>query len=575
MFRIRRIFDDLSPGSRVLIEQVVDILERQFPGLNHDEYRKIPDMLSNPVKYQFRPILYVSEKKRYTVGAFALMLHDPSLGFCYLDYLSVSPGSGSRGIGGILYDNLRREARLLDVVGIFFECLPDDPALSPDPLIRKQNQARLRFYERFGAYPVAGTRYETPVKPGDTDPPYLMFDGLGRNRLPGRDNIRRIVKAILHRKYGDVCGPEYIRNVVDSFTDDPIRLRAPRYVKSAPPVTVWGIPESRLITLVVNERHTIHHVRERGYVEAPARIGSILKQLEPSGLFRKVKARPFSEKYILAVHERKYIDYFKAVCRRMQSLGPLYPYVFPVRNAARPPRELSVRAGYFCIDTFTPLSREAFTAARGAVDATLSGALSLLEGATLAYALVRPPGHHAERGVFGGFCYFNNNAIAADYLSRYGRVCILDIDFHHGNGQQDIFYRRRDVLTISLHGHPNFAYPYFSGFREERGEGDGVGFNINYPLPENINGEVYRSYLGRALTHIRRFRPLFLVVAFGTDTAKNDPTGSWLLSAADFKANGKLIGALKLKTLCVHEGGYDNRVLGSNVKNFFEGLFEG
>ena len=189
--------------------------------------------------------------------------------------------------------------------------------------------------------------------------------------------------------------------------------------------------------------------------------------------------------------------------------------------------------------------------------------------------MVRPPGHHAERNVFGGFCYFNSTAIAAHYLSAYGKVCILDIDYHHGNGQQNIFYRRNDVLTISIHGHPRFAYPYFSGFADEKGEGLGVGFNINYPLQEHLESKVYRLVLETAIKKIKRFAPQFLVVALGLDTAKGDPTGSWKLTGKDFEMNGIMIGTLGYPLLVVQEGGYRVRSLGANARNFFMGLWKG
>ena len=188
---------------------------------------------------------------------------------------------------------------------------------------------------------------------------------------------------------------------------------------------------------------------------------------------------------------------------------------------------------------------------------------------------MRPPGHHAERRTFGGFCYLNSTAVAAHYLSDFGKVAILDIDYHHGNGQQDIFYERADVLTISIHGHPRLAYPYFSGFEDERGQGPGEGFNLNFPLPEIVEGPRYREVLHKALRRIESFQPTFLVVALGLDTAKRDPTGSWSLRASDFEANGALIGALKLPTLVVQEGGYNTRNLGVNVRRFFGGLWSG
>jgi acetoin utilization deacetylase AcuC-like enzyme len=141
------------------------------------------------------------------------------------------------------------------------------------------------------------------------------------------------------------------------------------------------------------------------------------------------------------------------------------------------------------------------------VDCCLTGSVRLLEGAGVAYALVRPPGHHAERKVFGGFCYFNSAAIAANFLSSYGKVAMLDVDYHHGNGQQDIFYDREDVLTVSIHGHPSFAYPYFCGFAEEKGEGRGLGFNVNYPLKEQLTADEYARVLEQALGRIKRFKP--------------------------------------------------------------------
>jgi acetoin utilization deacetylase AcuC-like enzyme len=214
-------------------------------------------------------------------------------------------------------------------------------------------------------------------------------------------------------------------------------------------------------------------------------------------------------------------------------------------------------------------------AAKRAVDCALAGADELLGGRHLAYALVRPPGHHAEHRNFGGFCYFNNAAVAAHYLTRHGTVAILDVDYHHGNGQQDIFYRRRDVLTVSIHGNPDFAYPYFSGFTDERGEGEGEGYNLNIPLPEVQDGAQYRKALARALRAIADYRPVFLIVSLGLDPAKGDPTGTWLLRGADFEQNGQMIAALGLPTLVVQEGGYRTRTLGINARYFFRGLSVG
>jgi acetoin utilization deacetylase AcuC-like enzyme len=221
------------------------------------------------------------------------------------------------------------------------------------------------------------------------------------------------------------------------------------------------------------------------------------------------------------------------------------------------------------------LNRNAYLAARGAVDCAVTGADAVLGERHFAYALVRPPGHHAERRAFGGFCYFNSTAVAAHHLSYYGSVAILDVDFHHGNGTHDIFYRRADVLTVSIHGDPHFAYPHFAGFADETGAGDGEGYNLNLPLPETCTVERYHKTLVRALRRVREFRPHYLVLALGLDTAKADPTGTWGLRSADFRANGELIGALDVPTLIVQEGGYRTRTLGVNARAFFEGLWAG
>jgi acetoin utilization deacetylase AcuC-like enzyme/GNAT superfamily N-acetyltransferase len=575
MFRIRRVYDDITPANQDAIEQVLAILRAQFPLLSRKELKKLPEQLRNPMKYRFRAILFVAEGVRGHINGFALLFHDPLLNFCYLDFLSAGAGKTGGGIGGALYERVREEALDLGVIGLFFEVLPDDPALSRVPEVRKQNAARLRFYERYGARPIANTAYETPCQPGGDNPPYLVYDDLGQETELSRDTARQIVRAILERKYKSICPPGYIDMVVESFRDDPVRLRKPRYIKKPPIPISRKTRVDRRIRLIINDRHLIHHVEERGYVESPVRIDAILEELNKTDLFQKIPPRHFSEKHIRAVHDHGYVDYIYRVCNGLDEGTSVYPYVFPVRNRTRPPKDLALRAGYYCIDTFTPLNGNAYLAAKRAVDCALTAAKQLLEGYRLAYALVRPPGHHAEPANFGGFCYFNSAAAAANLLSANGKVAMLDVDYHHGNGQQEIFYERGDVLTISIHGHPSIAYPYFSGFRGEKGKGAGWGFNVNMPLPEITDGVAHRRALREAIKRVKRFNPRYLVVPLGLDTAKEDPTGSWSLDAADFEEMGRMIGSVRLPTLVVQEGGYDTRVLGINARSFLTGLWSG
>jgi acetoin utilization deacetylase AcuC-like enzyme/GNAT superfamily N-acetyltransferase len=575
MFRIRRIYEDILPSNKYALEQVKKILSMQFIGIQRSKIDKIPEMLRDPFKYNFKSIVYVAENEKNEVIGFALLSHEIKLKFAYLDYIAAAQFQRGRGIGGALYQRIREEAMAFGAIGLFFECLPDDPTLSKDPEILQQNIARLKFYEGYGARPIINTKYETPVSGNGDNPPYLVFDGLGQTVSLSRDYVKKIVANILNRKYKDVCSPEYVKMVVDSFKDDPVQIRSPRYTKKKTQTMEYVSDSFNKIMLVVTDQHEIHHVKEKGYVESPVRIRSILSKLDETNMFRRVKLLSFSEKYILDVHDRDYFNFFKKISQQMPMEKAVYPYVFPIRNRARPPKELPVRAGYYCIDTFTPLNRNAFLSAKRAVECALTAAVKMLGGCKIIYALIRPPGHHAERSSFGGFCYFNNAAIAANYLSNYGKVAMLDIDYHHGNGQQMIFYKRKDVLTVSIHGDPSIAYPYFSGFANEEGEGEGYGFNKNYPLPEKASSKMYIATVKKALRDIDVFNPVYLIVCLGLDTAKGDPTGTWMLNSHDFFSMGYEIGMRNFPKLIVQEGGYDNRSIGTNAREFFRGIGQG
>ena len=569
MFRVRKITNPSLEANIHSIEQVKIIMRQQFPSARENLMDDISGMV-DPVKKSQTSLVIVDDLSG-NVRGFAVFRYMIDLRFCFLDYLAVSPGKPTSGVGGSLYERLREEAASLGSIGIFFESLPDDPELCRDKTFINQNKKRLAFYERYGAFPIINTSYEHKVRATDDCPPYLLYDDLGTKRPLSAKELKKIYRAILERQYPEYCPPEYVKMVVDSVKDDPVKLRKPRYSPGEDKNFNLSRRFSGLkIQLYLNEKHEIHHVKEIGYVESPVRVKTIMKEICKLGFMQEASVDEYSEKLILEVHDRGYVSYFKNVCKGLKPGKSVYPYVFPIRNLSRPPKELSVRAGYYCIDTFTPLNINAYLAAKWGVNCALTAADSILSGKQIAYVLTRPPGHHAERFVFGGFCYFNNAAIAANYMSKYGKVAILDVDYHHGNGQQQIFYQRSDVLTLSIHGHPSFAYPYFSGFKEEKGEGNGIGYNFNFPLKEELTGQEYRKTLQRAVSIVRKFKPDYLIVALGLDTAKGDPTGTWSLQAKDFSLNGQIIAELKLPTIFVQEGGYNNRVLGNQCSFLYE-----
>ncbi len=332
MFLIRRIYDAVLPINQDALEQVRAIMRRQFPQASQSDMEQIAQKLRNPFKQRFRTILFVAENSRRRVLGFATLMHEPLIGFCYLDWIAAAAHRVGNGIGGALYERVRQEARALESGGLFFECLPDDPRLCPQPDLVRENRARLRFYERYGAVPIARTAYETPVNPGDTCFPYLVYDGLGRRAQLRRAFARKVVRAVLERKYAGVCPKAYVRKVLRSFSDDPVRLRPLRYTKpSAVKTTVpGGFREA--VALVVNDRHDLHRIHERGYVESPVRVRSILDGLEKSGLFQRLPPAEFPERHITAVHDADFVNYLRHACREAPEKKSLYPYVFPPRN---------------------------------------------------------------------------------------------------------------------------------------------------------------------------------------------------------------------------------------------------
>ena len=575
MFRISHILGTHRDHDRRSIAEIQDLLAAAFPDLADDtEYvaRKVGAQITRV----YPTILLAAHGPGDHILGFALADHFEWLGYAYLDFIVTQADQRGRGLGGALYEALRQDLMARGAKGLFLEVPTDDPKQVATAVDLKANKARLRFYERYDARPIVNTLYDQPIRPGNPNEPRLLYDPLDGADPLDPEAARAVIRTILTERYHFPADGDYVAQVCDSVRDDPIRIRKPIY--AAPEEKRSKIPP-RLHPLKVfcSDEHSLHHVRERGYVERPARVDVILKALAALPDVERLPVHNYGEGPIRAVHDVDFVNYIRSYCQELPEKEMVYPYVFPIRRADRPPHDKRRRVGYYCIDTFTPLSRDAYKAARAAVNVAVSGAAAIVAGDPLVYSLCRPPGHHAERDTYGGFCYFCNGAVAAQYLATKlgGRVAILDVDYHHGNGAQDIFWERPDILTVSIHGHPNFAYPYFAGFADEVGAGAGLGFNHNLPLPEDVHDARYLEALDDAIALVQKFNPVALVVSLGLDIAKADPTGSWSVTPEGLHEIGRRIGALKYPTLLVQEGGYNIRFLGRNATRMLTGVCAG
>jgi acetoin utilization deacetylase AcuC-like enzyme len=249
------------------------------------------------------------------------------------------------------------------------------------------------------------------------------------------------------------------------------------------------------------------------------------------------------------------------------------PATFALRRLPHLPSSILGRAGYYIMDLSAVITDGTYDAARAAADCALSAAHAIsnkVETDRAAFALCRPPGHHAGPDYAAGYCFINNAAVAAQWLSSIGKVAVLDVDYHCGNGTQDIFYARADVLTLSLHADPAAEYPYYAGYADETGAGPGLGFHRNYPLPAGIDNAGYLAALDSALDLVQAFRPRFLVVCVGMDIHEHDPLGRFKVTTDGIQAIGTRIAALRLPTAVVMEGGYNTAALGHNVGSFLQ-----
>jgi acetoin utilization deacetylase AcuC-like enzyme len=283
---------------------------------------------------------------------------------------------------------------------------------------------------------------------------------------------------------------------------------------------------------------------------------------------------------VAAIHSAEYLAFLRTIHARWQRIpdagAEVIPNIHPDRREASYPRSAVGQAGYHQADTACPISAGTWDAAYWSAQTALTAAAALIESERAAYALSRPPGHHAFADLAGGFCFLNNAAIAAEWLRGRGRrVAILDIDVHHGNGTQGIFYARADVLTVSIHADPVRFYPFFWGHAHERGAGAGLGANLNLPLPRGTGDDDYLRTLATALERVADFGADLLVVALGLDAHENDPLKGLAVTTPGFGRIGAAIAAAGLPIVVVQEGGYLSADLGRNLTGFLEGVQRG
>jgi acetoin utilization deacetylase AcuC-like enzyme len=331
----------------------------------------------------------------------------------------------------------------------------------------------------------------------------------------------------------------------------------------------------RLVYSETETRHAPEHEFEgngfylRRHPEALGRGTQILQALEADLGLSAEPPREIGDRELETVHTPDFLRFMREISGTSKIVGP---DTFALRGKAQAPKSPMAALGYYCTDPATPIGPNTWEPVRAAASVAITAADIAVESASSCYALCRPPGHHAGADYFGGFCYLNNAALAADRLRGLGRVAVFDFDYHHGNGTQDIFYRSADVFFASIHVDPEYAFPHFYGFEDEMGEEAGRGFTRNYPLAKTCSSHEYRRAVDDALGRIAEFDAAHIVVSVGFDAYEGDPVGGLCLSFADFESIGAAIADLQRPVVLVQEGGYSMENVGSCAVSFVSGL---
>jgi acetoin utilization deacetylase AcuC-like enzyme len=312
--------------------------------------------------------------------------------------------------------------------------------------------------------------------------------------------------------------------------------------------------------------------------ERPSRMEYVLRELKARKMIDFVEPASLDMKPVQKVHDAGYLEFLEKAWDMWMAAGyrgEVTPACIPTRGLRqRKPKSIDGLVGYYIHSIETMITAGTWDAARASASVAQTAQKLVTRGDRAAFALCRPPGHHAHSDLYGGYCFLNNAAIAAQGFLNDGakRVAILDVDVHHGNGTQEIFYKRDDVLFLSIHGDPDYTYPQFLGWADETGEGKGEGFNVNYPIAPGGAYDVWSAVLADACRKIQNYKPDVLVVSLGVDTFKDDPISPLKLESKDFLTYGGVLAKLKLPTLFVMEGGYAIEAIGINTVNVLEGF---
>lgn len=351
----------------------------------------------------------------------------------------------------------------------------------------------------------------------------------------------------------------------------------------------WYFKLSNQYTMITvySEKHRLQNGRGEfndGQImpcfENPNRVETILARVKSENLGAIIAPSDYPIACLQSIHSNDYLEFLQKAWQQWKKLhGDIdaFPLIWPVRGLRQLcPEHIDGKISFYAMDAGTPITSGTWQAATASAHSALTAQQLIADGKHSAFALCRPPGHHASKNVYGGYCFLNNAAIAAQAFIENGaqKAVVLDIDYHHGNGTQDIFYNRDDVMFISVHADPVLEFPYFLGYADEKGEGEGFGFNHNFPLPFGSTYTKWLEALQAALKKVLHYGPDVLVISLGVDTFKGDPISEFKLESTDYIKIGQHLAQLNLPTLFVMEGGYDVAEIGVNVVNVLSG-FEG